>query len=174
MKKVFTVLLSVLSLATLLVIGCSSSSEGEKVSKGDRIPAFSLKSNIYGSLDSEELKGKVTLICFFATWCPPCQLELAAVQEELVPLLSENEKFSLVVIGREHTDEELEAYNQKKGFTFPLYPDPDRTVFNLFADKSIPRSYLVDENLKVVDMALGFEKEHFDKMKDKIKSLLNQ
>lgn len=173
MRKVFTVLLSVLSLVSLFVVGCSSA-EREKVSTGDRIPSFSLKSDNYGSLDSEDLNGKVTLICFFATWCPPCQLELAAVQQELVPLLSENESFSLVVIGREHSDEELEEYNKKKGFTFPLYPDPDRAVFSLFADKSIPRSYLVDENLKVVDMALGFEKDHFDKMKDKIKSLLKQ
>ena len=87
---------------------------------------------------SSSLKGKVILVNFFATWCPPCQKELAEVQKMLWPKYKDNKDFVLLVIGREHTDVELQKYNEKKGFTFPLYPDKNRAIYGAFAKKSDP------------------------------------
>ena len=66
------------------------------------------------------------MVSLFATWCGPCQLELAEVQKMLWPKYKDNKDFVLLVIGREHTDEQLKAYNERNKFTFPLYPDPKR------------------------------------------------
>lgn len=106
------------------------------------MPQFTLNSNIYGQVTPSDLKGKVVLVSLFATWCGPCQKELAEVQSTLYPKYKDNENFRLLVIGREHTDADLTKYNVRKKFTFPLYPDPKREVFSLFADQSIPRAYL--------------------------------
>ena len=62
---------------------------------------------------------------------------------------------------REHTDEQLRAYNERKKFTFPLYPDPKREVFSLFAEKSIPRAYLFNKEGEAVYTSIGYEKEEF-------------
>lgn len=99
------------------------------------MPQFTLNSEVYGTVTPADLKGKVVLVSLFATWCGPCQKELAEVQTTLYPKYKDNENFRLLVIGREHTDAELTKYNTRKKFTFPLYPDPKREVFHCLPTK---------------------------------------
>ena len=82
-------------------------------------------------------------------------------KKTLWPEYKDNKDFVLLVIGREHTDEQLRAYNERKKFTFPLYPDPKREVFSLFAEKSIPRAYLFNKEGEAVYTSIGYEKEEF-------------
>lgn len=144
----------------------------ERIKVGDTLPQFELRSSVYGDVNSAQLKGKVILVCLFATWCPPCQQELADVQGKLYPQYKDNADFRLLVIGREHTDEQLSAYNEKKKFAFPLYPDPKRRVFNLFADTSIPRAYLFGKDGKLIKASLGYTKAEFNEMMKEIEKAL--
>lgn len=144
----------------------------QDLKKGDRLPAFELKSVAYDDVSSADLKGKVVLISLFATWCGPCQLELAEVEKTLWPMYKDNKDFVLLVIGREHTDEQLKAYNERKKFTFPLYPDPKREVFSLFAEKSIPRAYLFNKEGQAVYTSIGYTKEEFGQLMSAIAEAL--
>ena len=139
---------------------------------GSPMPSFTIESSTYGKISSSDLKGKVVLINLFATWCPPCQQELAQVQKILWPKYKDNSNFRMLVLGREHTDADLEKYNQKKGFTFPLYPDPARGVFSKFADQTIPRTYLYGKDGKLVYSATGYSPEEFAKLMDAIERAL--
>lgn len=168
MKKY--VLLSLFTLLAFLVK--AQGDEGDIVKVGDKMPAFTLVSDDGQQLLSSSLKGKVILINFFATWCPPCQKELAEVQKTLWPKYENDKNFVLLVIGREHTDAELAKYNEKKGFTFPLYPDKNRAVYGAFAKNLIPRSYLIDKNGKVIYATKGYTDEEFSEMMDAIKTAL--
>mgnify|MGYP001217561318 CR=1 FL=1 len=160
-------------LGLLLIMACLTlGMQAQELKVGDKLPNIKLSSAVYGDVSASDLKGKVTLISLFATWCPPCQLELADVQSLLWPKYKDNKNFKLLVIGREHTDEQLKVYNEKKKFTFPLYPDPKREVFSLFADKSIPRSYLIDKEGKVIYATLGYTKEEFQLLLSKIEEAL--
>ena len=78
----------------------------------------------------------------------------------------------MLVIGREHTDEDLQKYNERKKFTFPLYPDPKREVFSLFAEKSIPRAYLFGKDGKLIYSSVGYTAEEFQKLMKTIESAL--
>ncbi len=133
----------------LFFVGAHAQNSVEKVKIGDTMPQFTLNSDVYGQVTPSDLKGKVVLVSLFATWCGPCQKELAEVQSTLYPKYKDNENFRLLVIGREHTDADLTKYNARKKFTFPLYPDPKREVFSLFADQSIPRAYLFGKDGKL-------------------------
>ncbi len=144
----------------------------EKVGKVDPMPAISLNSEIYGSITPADLKGKVVLISLFATWCPPCQLELAEMEKTLYPKYKDHPSFKLLVIGREHTDAELKKSNERKKFSFPLYPDPERKAFSLFADQNIPRAYLFGKDGKLIYTSSGFKKEEFQVLMDKIEEAL--
>ena len=134
----------------LFFVGAHAQNSVEKVKIGDTMPQFTLNSDVYGQVTPSDLKGKVVLVSLFATWCGPCQKELAEVQSTLYPKYKDNENFRLLVIGREHTDADLTKYNARKKFTFPLYPDPKREVFSLFADQSIPRAYLFGKDGKLM------------------------
>ena len=94
------------------------------------------------------------------------------MQKTLWPKYKDNKDFALLVIGREHTDAELQKYNEKKGFTFPLYPDKNRAVYGTFAKNLIPRSYLVDKTGKVVYATKGYSDEEFAELMDKIEAAL--
>lgn len=168
MKKV--ILFCVIALTSMLSFAQDNNADIVKV--GDNMPAFTLSSTVNGTVRSEDLKGKVVLINIFATWCGPCQSELAEVQKTLWPKFKDNKDFQMLVIGREHTDEQLTEYNKRKNFTFPLYPDPKREVTGKFATKMIPRSYLVDKNGKVISATTGFGDGYMDKLIKEIEKAL--
>ena len=146
--------------------------QAQELKTGDAMPEFQLSSLVYGDVKPADLKGKVVLVSLFATWCGPCQKELAEVQSTLWPKYKDNKDFVLLVIGREHTDEQLQKYNERKKFTFPLYPDPKREVFSLFAEKSIPRAYLFDKSGKLIYSSMGYTAEEFQKLMESIETAL--
>jgi peroxiredoxin len=148
--------------------------QAQELKVGDALPKFELKSSVYGDVKPADLKGKVVLVSLFATWCGPCQKELAEVQSTLWPKYKDNKNFKMLVIGREHTDEDLQKYNERKKFTFPLYPDPKREVFSKFAEKSIPRAYLFDKDGKLVYASVGYTAEEFQKLMETIESVLKK
>lgn len=142
------------------------SAQAQELKMGAELPRFELKSSVYGDVKSADLKGKVVLISLFATWCGPCQLELSEVQSTLWPKYKNHKDFVMLVIGREHTDADLQKYNERKKFTFPLYPDPKREVFSLFAEKSIPRTYLFGKDGKLIYSSIGYSADEFQKLMD--------
>ena len=146
--------------------------QAQELKKGDAMPTFELDSKVYGKVKPADLKGKVVLVSLFATWCGPCQLELAEVQSTLWPKYKDNKNFTMLVIGREHTDEQLTKYNERKKFTFPLYPDPKREVFSKFAEKSIPRAYLFGKDGKLIYSSIGYTKEEFQHLLKAIEEAL--
>lgn len=159
-------------LAMLTVWTRAQDTSGDIVKVGQAMPAFTIVSDNGQKISSASLKGKVILVNLFATWCPPCQKELAEVQKTLWPKYKDNKDFVLLVIGREHTDADLLKYNEKKGFTFPLYPDKNRAIFNVFAKNLIPRSYLVGKDGKVIYASKGYSEEDFAELMSKIETAL--
>ena len=156
-----------------LIAWVGQAQEADVVKMGDAMPTFRVVSDKGETLlSTDQLKGKVVLVNFFATWCPPCQKELAAVQQTLWPKYKDNGQFALVVIGREHDEAELAKYNEKKGFTFPLYPDKNRSIYAAFAQSLIPRSYLFDQEGKVIRATKGYTEEEFEELMQLIEQTL--
>lgn len=156
------------AILTIFAFIARAQNDGDIIKVGDQMPAFTIVSDNGTKMSSATLKGKVTLVNFFATWCPPCQKELADVQQKLWPKYKDNKNFQLLVIGREHTDAELAKYNEKKGFTFPLYPDKNRAIFGAFAKNLIPRTYLIGKDGKVIYAGKGYTEDEFAGLMDKI------
>ena len=168
MKKIF-----LMTMLAMLVLGVKAQDNNDDIVKvGEMMPSFSIVSDNGTKINSAELKGKVVLINFFATWCPPCQKELASVQQTLWPKYKDNNKFVMLVIGREHSDKELATYNEKKGFTFPLYPDKSRAIFGAFAKSLIPRSYIIGKDGKVIYAGKGYTDKEFAELLEKIETAL--
>ena len=89
------------------------------------------------------LKGKVVVVNFWATWCPPCRKELPDLQELSVKFKDKG----LVVLGI--TDEEIskvQPFVSKQGMTYPILLDAGRKVNKQFNVLGIPRTVIYDRN----------------------------
>ena len=134
------------AILTIFAFIARAQNDGDIIKVGDQMPAFTIVSDNGTKMSSATLKGKVTLVNFFATWCPPCQKELADVQQKLWPKYKDNKNFQLLVIGREHTDAELAKYNE------------------------IPSSYLIGKDGKVIYASKGYTEEEFAELMEKIEA----
>ena len=102
-----------------------------------------------------ELRGKLILINFFATWCGPCNNELPHLEE----IWKEREfdpNFRMLVIGREETPDTVAQFKAQNGFTFPMAADTDATAFHKFADELIPRTCLISRDGNILFQTHGF------------------
>lgn len=131
---------------------------------GNKVPVFSFETEKGKKVKITDYKGKLVLINFFATWCPPCNIELPEAQKKVWDKHKDNPKFAFFVFGREEGWEKLTPFKAKKGFTFPILPDLDRSIFSKFATDGIPRNVLIDASGKIIYQSIGYAPAEFDKL----------
>ena len=134
------------------------------IKKGDIAPPFICRTIEGKTIDINKLQGKIIMINFFATWCPPCNLELPVLQKNIWEKYKNNPDFVLIILGREHSDQEVKDFVAKKKFTMPFAPDPKREIFKLYASQSIPRNVIIGRNGKVIFQSIGYTEEEFKKI----------
>ena len=142
------------------------------INAGDQAPNFSFVKNDTVNMHLSDLKGKVVLLNFFATWCPPCKKELPKITEEIWNKHKDNEQFELMIVGRGHNQTDLRKFIEKNNYSLPFYADKDKKIFGSFAKDIIPRSYIINKNGLVVYQSLGFNEDEFKKIVHIIDSLL--
>lgn len=117
------------------------------------------------------LRGKVVLLNFWATWCPPCREELARVPKEIIERFR-GEEFVFLPISRGETREAVAAFREQMGYTFAMGLDPERAIYDLYASNYIPRNFLINREGEVVLASVGYEPEEFDALVAQIENEL--
>jgi peroxiredoxin len=114
-------------------------------------PQFTLNDLQGGKWSLEALRGKVVLVNFWATWCPPCRKEMPDMQalyERFGP-----RGFVVLAISDEDAGK-VAPFVAARKITFPMLFDPGRTVNQLFAVEGIPKSFLYGRDGKLVAQAI--------------------
>ncbi len=170
MKK----LLLLLSLFNLMQVAYSQTEKdtANLLKVGSDMPEFKLKALDGSTLTSDDLYGKVVLINFFATWCPPCNQELPFVETDIWAKYKDNKNFALVIIDREEPVGKVKPHIEKKKWTMPFYLDEKKEVYSLFASRFIPRNYLFDKEGRLVLQSMGYKKDEFEVLKNQLEDLL--
>ena len=168
---VMLALIAVIIAVILLLPGCGSrnartSAETKTeattlVGAGETAPGFTVELTDGSQLSLNELRGKVVLLNFWATWCPPCRQELTRVQKEIIDRFA-GKPFVFLPVSRGEKRETVEAFREKTGYTFPMGLDSARTVYDRYATDYIPRNFLIDKQGKVILATVGYDDEEFD------------
>ena len=130
---------------------------------GQTAPNFHVTTLQGGEFDLKELRGRVVLLNFFATWCGPCLKEMPHLELDVWQKFK-NKNFLLIAVGREHTKKELVEFTSIVTFTFLIVPDPKRDIYSRFATTHIPRNVLVDQSGKIIYQSTGYSDDEFKKM----------
>ncbi len=107
-----------------------------------------------------DLKGKVVLLNFWATWCPPCRAELARVEKDIIKHF-EGQPFIFLPVSRGEEHKTVAEFREKMGYTFPMGLDTDQSIYKKYAVTYIPRNFLIDKEGKVVKASVGYDEAEF-------------
>lgn len=148
--------------------------ESTLINAGDIAPDFTVQMLDGKTIKLSELKGKVVLLNFWATWCPPCMQEFNEITPKIITPFK-GKDFVLLPISREEEKAVVEkkmVQLKEKGIDFPVGLDPQKTIYSLYATQFIPRNFLIDKKGKVVFTSVGFEEKGLDELAKKINELL--
>lgn len=161
--------------ALLLIFGCSQPppQDNWKVKVGDALPTFSLKSTDGQTVSSEDLKGKVAVIALFATWCPPCRMELPVLSEQIYTPLKDKGLVVLAVDFEEPADD-VKKFAQTAKLSFPLLIDEEGKFASSVGGEFLPRSLIVDRSGKIHALHTGFDPAHPDELRNEVEALLSE
>ncbi|MEJ2010448.1 MAG: TlpA disulfide reductase family protein [Acidobacteriota bacterium] len=99
----------------------------------------------------KDLRGKVVLVNFWATWCPPCRKETP----DLESLYKRFKGQGFVVLGiSDQAKSKVQPFARKFGVTYPLLLDPGRKVNKLFSVEGIPVSFVYNRQGKLVAQSM--------------------
>ncbi len=97
------------------------------------------------------LKGKIVLVNFWATWCPPCRKEMP----DMETLYQKYKDKGLVILAISDEDKsKVEPFIAKNKYTYPILLDPGRKVNTMFTVDGIPKSFIFDRNGKLAAQAI--------------------
>ncbi len=166
------------SIAVLLIIFICSISFGQEkkvndegyiVKVGDKAPDFTINEAGGKTYKLSDLKGKVVMLQFTASWCSVCRTEMPFIEKEI---WQEKKTAGLVVIGidRDEPVEKVLGFQKDIAVTYPLALDPGADIFGLFALKEagVTRNVIIDRSGKIIFLTRLYKKEEFDRMKKKI------
>ncbi len=156
-KKQIIFLSLLILVAILVVIGYVAKSrivQNKIIMSGDRAPEFRLQAPDGRFFSLSDFRGKVVMVHFWATWCPPCVEEMPLLTK-LYPELSGNDFVMLAVSVDEGRASAVRTFIQQNNVQVPVLLNPDRSVAHLYGTYKFPETYIIDRHGVVRYKAIG-------------------
>jgi thiol-disulfide isomerase/thioredoxin len=119
----------------------------------------------------KSFEGKVIFLNFWATWCPPCVGEMPEIQG-LYDFYKDNPNIAFIMVSNEET-ETVKKFIEKRSYTFPVYTSKYQAP-EIFYSQSIPITFLIAKDGRIVIREVGATKWNGKKMRDIIESLIKE
>ncbi|HEY2081280.1 MAG TPA: redoxin domain-containing protein [Verrucomicrobiae bacterium] len=156
--------------AATMLFAKNQSAESNTAPSHQPAPEWQFKTLDGKTIRSSDFKGKVVILDFWATWCPPCREEIPG----FIALRQEYAKKGLVVIGvSEDQDgpDVVKKFMKELGMNYTVVMADDKTVKTFGEIEALPTTFIIDRNGQIVKQHVGgADKDDFEK---EIKPLLN-
>lgn len=150
---IMTAVLAFVSMSTVFAAPCSEAESPQSIKRpgfergvvqvGDEAPNFMLRDLAGNVMSLYQLRGRVVLLNFWATWCGPCRVEMPAM-EQLYRTLSRREFEILAVSTDPQGPAVTRPFQREMGFTFPILHDSEYRVGLTYGARTIPITFMVD------------------------------
>ena len=151
-----------LILLSFLVLLLSLPVFSQSLKVGSNAPDFSLQLQQDGKTSDKTVtlasyKGKVLFLHFWATWCPPCKVELPHMESLAKKLASQGDKAKMEFLAVCISDSQkaLTSFMQKNGYTFPSVLDEPGLVAMKYGIQGVPTSILISPEGKILKIQVG-------------------
>ncbi len=170
MKKIISI---IILLIPVLVIAQENDNRGYIVEVGQQCPDFEIIMQDGSKTSLSDLKGKVIMLQFTASWCGVCRKEMPHIENEIWKVYKDK---GLVLIGVDRGEplETVKAFAKTMKISYPLALDEDQSAFRLFAlpKAGVTRNILIDRKGKIIFLTRLYNEDEFGKLKAKIASEL--
>lgn len=142
----------------------NGSSEESNKAESNKTPAidFELKDQYGKTHKLSDYKGKVVFLNFWATWCPPCKMEMPDIQKIYEKYEKQGEKTEVVVLSvvapntqDEKDVEGIKAFLEENGYTYPVLMDDGGYTFGAYRISSLPTTFMIDKEGNVFGYVQG-------------------
>ncbi len=114
---------------------------------------FTLKDINGKSHTLSQYKGKIVLLNFWASWCPPCREEMPSMQKLFTSW--DKNKYVMLAVNLKEDESAVKAFARQNNYTFPILLDRDGKVGHAYMVRGIPTTYLIDKDGKIVTRVVG-------------------
>jgi len=168
MKRYWIVILFLIITGSLSVSAQQKKvyADGYLVKVGDQAPDFTIREAGGKTYKISDLRGKVVMLQFTASWCGVCRTEMPFIEKEIW-LEKKDKGLAVIGIDRDEPVETVLKFKKDIGVTYPLALDPGAGIFGLFAEKSagVTRNVIIDKKGKIIFLTRLYKREEFDEMK---------
>ncbi len=141
---------------------------------GDTAPDFKMEMPDGSFVQLSELRGKVVMLQFTASWCGVCRKEMPHIEEQIWQKHKENKEFALYGVDREEPVDKITMMREATGVTYPIGLDSDASIFSKYAENNagVTRNVIIDRDGKIVMLTRLYDEKEFGIMVDLINDLL--
>ena len=140
------------------------------VNAGDKAPNFSVTAENGRAITPKDFGGKLLLVNFWATWCPPCIDEIPGLNEMARQLTSKG--LVIVAISQDKDEDAYKQFLEKNPLAFLTVRDPSKEIQLSYGTVQIPESYLIDRNGRVIEKYISSQLWASPQMIQHVQSLL--
>ena len=178
MKKVLMITGLMISITCFATVSCRNAKvyeHGYLVKVGDEALDFRIKEADGTEYMLSDLRDKVVMLQFTASWCSVCRKEMPNIEKDIWQE-KKDEGLKVIGIDRDEPPETVRKFRNDIGITYPLALDPGAEIFSLFAEKKagVTRNVIIDREGKIIFLTRLFEMDEFNEMKEIIFSELEK